>query len=123
MNPTRHNILRLFLAAVLAAGLCACRPSTTFADHNPVKEVYDAAGMDVPDGEGQFPVDGSAVLAIIDKAVPSGEEFSPTTVVTIFDNNGGSFLFFFSKDRRHFVIDDTGWRLNRRQARAVNKLI
>ena len=122
MKPTQP-ILRLLLAAVLAAGLCACRPSTTFADHNPVKEVYDAAGMDIPDWEGQFPVDGNAVLAIIGQATPCGEEFTPTTLVTIFDNEGGSFLFFFSEDRRHFVINDTGWRLTRRQAERVNKLI
>ena len=122
MKSSRH-ILHFLLAAVLAAGLCACRPSTTFGDHNRVKEVYEAAGMDVPDGEGQFPVDGKAVLDIIGQAAPCGEEFTPATLVTIFDNEGGSFLFFFSKDRRHFVIDETGWRLTRRQARAVNKLI
>lgn len=117
------RILRVLLPAVLSTLLCACRPATTFAEQNPIPEIYDASGMDVPDGTDQFPVNGPAVMDIIRDAVPSGTGFTPSTMVTLFDNEGGSYLLFFSKDRRHFLLDDHGWRLTRRQARAVNKLI
>jgi hypothetical protein len=121
MKPTQH-IQRLLLAAVLAAGLCACRPATTFADRYPISEILDAASMDIP-AEGQYNIDGTAVLAIVNQAVPSNAGFKPTTMVSLFDSNAQSYVLYFSKDRRYFMLNDDTYRLTRRQAKRVNKLI
>ena len=120
MDSSRQ-ILRALTLCLLTLWLCACQ-STTFADHFSISEITGAASMDIPP-KGQIPVDGDAVLAIVRQAVPDGSAFTPTTVLSIFDDSGSSYLLFFSQDRRYFAVDGTGWRLTRRQASAVNKLI
>ena len=115
-------ILSLLVLAALAAALGACQ-GRTFADEYPAWKVFSAASIDVPESEGQIVVDGNAVLAAIRDGVPASTDFTPTTLVSIFDESGASYLLLFSADRRYFQIDNKVWRLSRRQAEAVNKLI
>lgn len=121
MKATR-NILHALVLAVLALAPYSCQ-TRTFADDCPIREAYDAAGMDVPYGEGQFPIDGNAVLAIIRQGVPANAGFEPATLVSLSDNEGRSCLLFFSKDRRYFMLENAIYRLTPRQAKRVNKLI
>ena len=115
-------ILSLLVLAALAAALGACQ-GRTFADECPDWKIFSAAAIDIPESEGQIVVDGNAVLAIIRDALPASTAFTPTTLVSFFDESGASYLLLFSGDRRYFQLDDQVWRLSRRQAEAVNKLI
>ena len=121
MKSARH-ILSLLVLTALAAALSACQ-SRTFADEYSAWNIFSAASIDIPESEGQIVVDGAAVLAIIRDAVPAGTNITPTTLVSFFDESGASYLLLFSADRRYFQLDDKVWRLSRRQAEAVNKLI
>lgn len=120
MKSFRHILIPVILCAI-ALGLCACR-STTFAEHFSIRDIQSAASLDIP-AEGQYNVDGEAVLAVLNHATPDGSDFTPATLLTIFDGEGTSHMFYFSKDRRKFAFNGTGWRLTRRQARAVDKMI
>ena len=115
-------ILSLLVLAALAAALGACQ-GRTFADECPDWKIFSAAAIDIPESEGQIVVDGNAVLEAIRDGVPAGKAFTPTTLVSLFDERGDSYLLLFSGDRRYFQLDDQVWRLSRRQAKAVNKLI
>jgi hypothetical protein len=118
MKAARHILLSLFVLAAL--GACQSR---TFADEYPAWNIFSAASIDIPESEGQIVVDGAAVLALIRDGVPASTNFTPTTLVSFFDESGASYLLLFSADRRYFQLDDKVWRLSRRQAEAVNKLI
>ena len=118
MKSARH-ILSLLVLTALAAALSACQ-SRTFADEYSAWNIFSAASIDIPESEGQIVVDGSAVLEIIRDGVSANRNFTPTTLVSFFDESGASYLLLFSADRRYFQLDDKVWRRSRQQTHLIS---
>jgi len=121
MKTFRPLFSILLLAGVLLPA-ASCRQTAGFTDDYTIRDVLDAAAAEIP-GVASYPVNGAEVLKIINTARKDPAQFTPATIVSLFDNDGGSYLLYVSKDRRHFELNGTGYSLSRKQARVLDKYI